>query len=77
MTAFELLNFLQKPIKSLSECDIKIDDFKYIPMYLEFKQMLSKKDKKEYIKTFLANKYCISESSVIRIVRRFDRHVKL
>lgn len=77
MTAFELLNFLQKPIKSLSECDIKMDDYQYIDMYLEFKEMLLGKEKKEYIKNFLATKYNISERTVIRIVRRFDAHVKL
>ncbi len=76
MTAFELLNFLRKPIKSLSECDIKMEDHKYIDMYLEFKQMEAEKEKKEYIKKMLSNKYCMSESSVIRIVRRFDKQVK-
>lgn len=76
MTAFELLNFLAKPLKSLSECDIKIDDYRYIDMYLEFKQMEAKKEKKEYIKTCLASKYHISESSVVRIVRRLGSLVK-
>lgn len=76
MTAFELLNFLAKPLKSLSECDIKIDDYRHIGMYLEFKQMEAQKEKKEYIKTCLASKYHISESSVVRIVRRLDSLVK-
>ena len=76
MTAFELLNFLQKPLKSLSECDIKIDDYRHIDMYLEFKEMEQKKEKKEYIKSVLATKYNVSESSVVRVVRRFDAHVK-
>lgn len=76
MTAFELLNFLRKPIKSLSECDIKMEDHRYIDMYLEFKQMEAEKEKKEYIKRLLANKYCMSESSVVRVIRRFDKLVK-
>ena len=76
MTAFELLYFLQKPIKHLSECDIKMDDYKYIDMYLEFKQMVADKEKKEYIKTSLSDKYKISESSVMRVIRRFDSMVK-
>lgn len=76
MTAFELLNFLAKPLKSLSECDIKIDDYRYIDMYLEFKEMLAKNEKKEYIKSYLASKYCISESSVSRVIRRLDAQVK-
>lgn len=76
MTAFELMVFLEKAMKSLSECDIKIDDYRYIDMYLEFKEMLAKNEKKEYIKSYLANKYCISESSVARVVRRLDAQVK-
>lgn len=76
MTAFELLNFLQKAMKSLSDCDIKIDDYRHIDMYLEFKEMLAKNEKKEYIKSYLANKYCMSESSVSRVVRRMDAQVK-
>lgn len=76
MTAFELLNFLRKPIKSLSECDIKMEDHRYIDMYLEFKQMEAEKEKKEYIKRLLANKYCMSESSVVRVIRRFDKLVR-
>lgn len=76
MTAFELLNFLRKAMKSLSECDIRMEDHKYIDMYLEFKEMEQKKEKKEYIKRLLSNKYCMSESSVIRVVRRFDKQVK-
>lgn len=76
MTAFELLNFLQKAMKSLSDCDIKIDDYRHVDMYLEFKEMLAKNEKKEYIKSYLANKYCMSESSVSRVVRRMDAQVK-
>lgn len=76
MTAFELMYFMRETMKSLSECDIKIDDYRYIDMYLEFKEMLAKNEKKEYIKSYLANKYCISESSVSRVVRRLDAQVK-
>lgn len=76
MIAFELLYFLQEAMKCLSDCDIKIDDYRYIDMYLEFKEMLAKNEKKEYIKSYLANKYCISESSVSRVVRRLDAQVK-
>lgn len=76
MTAFELLNFLQKAMKSLSDCDIKIDDYRHIDMYLEFKEMEQKKEKKEYIKSVLAEKYNMSESSVVRVIRRFDSQVK-
>jgi len=76
MTAFELMFFLEKAMKSLSECDIKMDDYRHIDMYLEFKEMLAKNEKKEYIKTSLAEKYHMSESSVTRVIRRFDKLVK-
>lgn len=75
MTAFELLYFLQDAMKCLSECDIKMDDYRHIAMYLEFNEMVKNRDKKEYIKTLLARKYGMSESSVIRVIRRFDRQV--
>ena len=77
MTAFELLYLFQETMKRLSECDIRTDDYKYIPMYLKFKDMLKRKEKKEYIKTSLANEYDMSESSVIRVIRRFDKSVNL
>lgn len=76
MTAFELLKILREPMKRLSDCDIKIDDYRHIDMYLEFKEMEQKKEKKEYIKSILATKYSMSESSVKRIVRRLDEQVK-
>lgn len=77
MTAFELMYFLREAMKSLSECDIKMDDYRHIDMYLEFKQMLANNEKKEYIKTSLAEKYNMSESSVVRVVRRLDKKVKM
>lgn len=76
MIAFELLYFLQGAMKSLSDCDIKMDDYRHICMYLEFKEMLFNNEKKEYIKSSLAEKYHMSESSVVRVIRRFDRPVK-
>lgn len=76
MTAFELMVFLEKAMKSLSECDIKMDDYRHMDMYLEFKEMLARNEKKEYIKTSLAEKYHMSESSVVRVIRRFDKLVK-
>ena len=53
-----------------------MDDYRHIDMYLEFKEMLAKNEKKEYIKTSLAEKYHMSESSVVRVIRRFDKLVK-
>lgn len=76
MKAFDLIRLLCECMKRLSECDIKMEDYKHVDMYQEFKSLVAKNEKKEYIKTYLAHKYKMSESTVLRIIRRLDKHVR-
>lgn len=76
MTGYELLDFLQKPLKSLSKIGIKVTDCKYVPLYRKYIEMKEKGEKRDYIFETLSDEYGISVSSARRIIRRFSDDVK-
>ena len=45
-------------------------------MYEEYRAMRDRKEKVEYILKVLSDKYKVSESTVKRIVRRFNNEVR-
>lgn len=77
MFGYELVEILQEPLKRMSEIDIKATDHKHVPMCHEYKKLVAKGAKKDYIKAKLAHKYGISESTVSRILTRLTKQVKL
>lgn len=77
MMAIELIKFCSKILKSLSEVDVRINDYHHIEMYDKYVRMVGAGYKKEYVKRYLAETYNTSESSVTRIVSRFSRSVKI
>ena len=62
-------------LKMMSDFDLRTSDWKYIDLYSEFV-----KNKQNHIKYntnifILSEKYNISESSVKRLIRRFEREM--
>lgn len=77
MKAYEFIKISREIMKMMSECDIKSKDYSYIPMYEEYLLMRADKEKYKYTIAVLSFKYNISQSSVIRIIRRFEKCVNI
>ena len=77
MTAFELLYFLREPLKELSKFDIRISDVEHIAMYIDYMNLCKTNAKKDYIKSKLAKKYHLSESTINRTIKKLSKNVKM
>ena len=75
MKAARILLIGRELLKLMSICDLKIDDWKYLDMYSEYVKSRNNKVKYSAIICELAEKYGISESSVKRIIRRFEQEI--
>lgn len=62
-------------LKMMSNCDLRIDDYKYLGLYSEYTKARKGNNKYIAIISELAEKYGISESSVKRIIRRFEKEI--
>ena len=76
MKAVEILQIGREILKMMSECGIRVEDYKYADLYREYEEMRSRGDKYWYVINYLACKYKVSESKAVRIIRRLSRDVK-
>ena len=77
MKVAELLKINQSAMESLSKCDIRKGDFRFVSLYEEFVHLREKGEKYWYVVRHLAERYKMSESSVKRLVKRLSREVIL
>ena len=63
-------------LKTMSECGIKVEDYLYADMYQEYVEMRSRGEKYWYVVSYLADRYKLSESKAIRIIRRLSKEVR-
>ena len=75
MKAAELLKIGAKILETLSKCDIKISDYKYLPLYSDFEEMERAGEKTTYIVAILSERYKLGEASVWRILKRFKHTI--
>ena len=75
MKAINLLKIGSELLKIMSFCDLKIDDWKYLELYSEYVKSRNNRVKYSAMICELAEKYGISESSVKRIIRRFEQEI--
>lgn len=76
MLVVKLIEIGEKLMKLLSECDIRIDDFKYLDLYSDYQEMKKLGYKMTYIVTILSEKYHIGIASVYRVLNRFGKTIK-
>lgn len=76
MKAVEILRLGQEILKRMSECGIKVEDYKYADMFREYEDMRFRGEKYWYVISYLADKYNVSESKAVRIIRRLSKDVK-
>ena len=73
----ELTIFNAGILKKMQQCGIRPEDERYIPLYLEYTEMLRQGHKVSYIQDLLAGKYGICHRRVYDIYRRLDEDVTL
>lgn len=72
MKVIDLLKIQREPLKVMSDCGLKVDDYEYIAMYDEYRKRRLDNEKYRYVIMCLSMKYHISESKVKRIIRRLE-----
>lgn len=72
MKVIDLLKIQREPLKVMSDCGLKVDDYGYIAMYEEYRDRRRDNEKYRYVIMCLSMKYHISESKVKRIIRRLE-----
>lgn len=77
MKAVDVLRMAESICHTLADNDIEAKDVRNIQMYDEWKRMRSEGHKYSYIIYYLTTQYDISESGIMRIVKRLDKDIEL
>ncbi len=77
MKANELVKVISKILKAMSESGLRVSDYEYVEMYEEYVIMRSMGEKYDYVVKVLSDRYRISESTIRRIIKRFEKEVKM
>ncbi len=72
MKMIELLNFNRELLKKLQAAGIRLEDAKYIDLYLDYVELLNQGEKVSYIVVLLSEKYSVSERKVYTLIKRFQ-----
>lgn len=77
MKAVELLIIGTPLLKEMSKYGLKQNDYKYIDLFADYQQLKQdRRNKYAAIVNELSEKYNISESTVKRLIKRFNASVK-
>ena len=76
MKIAEFVKIGTEMLKLMSEYDVRIDDWKYLKMYDEYKRMRENHIKYRAAILELAISHNLSRSTCERIIRRLDKDVK-
>ncbi len=76
MEIAEIVRIGRELLKLMSENDVKVDDWKWLKMYDEFKMMRRHRVKYRAVIAELAFTHHISRAKVERIIRRLRKDVK-
>lgn len=72
MKVIELLNFNRELLKKLQEAGIRLEDARYIDLYMDYVRLLNQGDKVSYVVAVLSEKYSVSERKVYALVKYFQ-----
>jgi len=76
MKIIEILKFNRELLKRLQTAGIRLEDARYIDLYVEYKDMLDRGEKVSYTVALLADKYSVSERKVYSLIKRFQSDCK-
>lgn len=71
MTIFEILSFNRNMLGIMQQAGIKEDDYRFYPLYLDYRSMKCQGEKVTYIVAVLAERYHVSERKVYSLIRRY------
>ena len=72
----KVVNFLElcsNMLELMSQHDIKVSDYKYVDLYSDYVRMRKEGIKYIVVIMELSDKYNVSESTVKRVVKRFEK----
>lgn len=72
MKVIELLNFNRELLKKLQEAGIRLEDARYIDLYMDYMRLLDQGEKVSYVVAVLSEKYSVSERKVYALVKHFQ-----
>lgn len=75
MKLIELVSFNKELLQRLQKAGVKIDDWKYCDLYLDYTQMIAEGTKRTAIILILAQRYNLSERQVYNIIRHLQTPV--
>jgi hypothetical protein len=75
ITLFALLKLNLNQLKMMSDCDIPVTYYRYVPMYEDYLQMRRSGEKMAYITAVLTERYQVSESTVKRVIKALSLRV--
>ena len=75
ITLFALLKLNLNQLKMMSDCDIPVTYYRYVPMYEDYLQMRRSGEKMAYITAVLTERYNVSESTVKRVIKALSIRV--
>lgn len=76
MKVIEILELSTIFLKLLQNSCVKMGDYKYIPLYHEYMNIVGSGGKSTYAIAMLSEKYCISERQVYYLVKKFSADCK-
>lgn len=77
MKVIELLTISGEILKVMHENGIKIDDYKYVPLYNDYVAMKAQGLKVTYIIAVLSQKYNICERKVYKVIRAMNQYCRI
>ncbi len=69
--------FSSEMLKRLHECGIRIDDYKYLPMLVEYEDMMLSGEKKTYVVASLSEKYGMCERKFYKVIARLMKDCQI
>lgn len=71
MRLYEILDFNHNMLRIMRQAGIREDDYRYYPLFVDYRRMRSRGDKVTYIVAVLAERYHVSERKVYGLLRRY------
>lgn len=77
MKVYEILSLNPQFLKMLHEFGIRIDDYQWIDLYREYREMRDKGEKIVFIVAFLSDKYGVCERKVYKLIKHMERDCQI
>ena len=76
MTVFEILNFNKELLIRLKASGIRLEDAKYVDLFVDFNELISCGNKVSYAVAVLSDRFHVSESKVYSLIKHFQSDCK-